>query len=172
MATSVDCTIRYTFPQVRARLAAALQRELTRDQVIELIIAEFGSVTGNGPSTHKRLAWLVAYKLLPAGSERVRRAAAPAAALAAPVAPLAQLAAALGAPAGTMHRCMALEGAALVLLDNIEIAIGQWERFKPASSGARAIALVRLARLRALARARVARRREATSMAIKVYFNE
>lgn len=67
-----DCSTSYTLPQVRAKLAAAMQRELTLEQMAE-IVGDGPPLVGDGPATPRRVAWLLAFRFLPGGSETRKR---------------------------------------------------------------------------------------------------
>jgi len=98
MAASVDCTIRYTFPQARAKVVGCLMRSYTNVELARLLLPfilaspdvrgiEDVSIDG----TNRQLAWRLVYMLLPQGNEarRPRRPRRPAAV--APSAPSAGL---------------------------------------------------------------------------------
>lgn len=68
MATLRDCSTSYTFPQVRALLAAALQRELG-GAVLRARVELLGAELPEAVQGDRRLAWKGAYALLPAGNE-------------------------------------------------------------------------------------------------------
>src|ERR1051326_6844269 len=67
-----ECSTSYSFPQVRAMLAAAMQRELSHEDLEQWVYGD-GYLGQERPVSARALAFKVAFMLLPSGNETRKR---------------------------------------------------------------------------------------------------
>lgn len=71
-----DCSKSYTFPQVRATMAAAMLRELSHEQ-LQMLCIQLGWERHDLWGTSRQMAWRLSSMLLPGGNETRKKRRTP-----------------------------------------------------------------------------------------------